>query len=126
MMVHQHPDIFTFMKKIIEDHTLARAKVAKCEANIKPKADRKIEQKKNAAIRKAVMDYYRRVNREDDDLFTEDEDEIESLSSETDEEDVDDEPLATPKYGTPSQRDAMERNPQWNLMYAIAHNTSFK
>lgn len=121
MMNVAHPDIFKFLKNIIFDHSLQRAKLAKHEAALPPKPANKQAVKRNAIIVKAVKEYNSII--EHGFIMTDDENEDDSGASDDSYEFEDEEEESVPRYSIASQRATIEKNPQIKLLNTIAHNS---
>lgn len=100
---------------------MQRAKVAKYEAGLPPKAPSKLSVKRNKAIVKAVQQYNGEI--ENGAILTDDEDGDDLSDGSFDFEDEEEE--NAPRYAIASQNDAILKHPQMKLLNLIAHNSEF-
>lgn len=120
MVKVHHPDIFKFIKFIKLDYGLQRAKLARFEAGLQPKAEGAKIVKKNRAIFKAVSDYVKQLN--DEHILPDDEEDDDDSSDGSYEFEDDEDDEDAPRYAIVSQKSAIEANPHMQLMNKIAHN----
>lgn len=123
MMGFDHPVIWTFLRQILLQQNLTKAKIAQSLAGAEPPASTmsKTDKEKNRRITHAVKEYAKKEDDNNDENVADTEENDMESDSDSDADDS-----ATPEYGQPSQLERIESNPDWKLMNLIALNSRLK